>query len=374
MIGRELMTSIAFSAPTVCALVCMVMVLLDTYVHRWNPHERHLRLFLALTYFVTLLSWLGLVLYIAYPQVFIYYHPVFLLMLMLDQVMFSRFVSEITDTGESRRFSRLHWIIPLFITAFSVLDYVLVPAGHTMRVAYGTDIPTYGTGFNLMYITTTMAVVVYNTFYPLLNLRNIRRYRRFVVDYSSDVQRTSLSWLAAMQALILGSVPVPLAGLLLGLPTFSTSGFVWLGPLSMFVFYVILCYNMLRDNYLIIRSETVEVKVPATGIASIGRKRFERYLREKKPYLNPKLRITDLAAGLNTNRSYLSAFINREYDMNFCRLINKCRLHELDRLRLANADKTNMELVLMAGFSEYRNYLRVKSDEDKLAVLKAFER
>ena len=52
--------------------------------------------------------------------------------------------------------------------------------------------------------------------------------------------------------------------------------------------------------------------------------------------------------------------------MNFCRLINRCRLMALDRLRVspANAGKTNMELVLMAGFSGYRNYLRVKKEED----------
>ncbi|MEI3096093.1 MAG: hypothetical protein V8T33_07025 [Parabacteroides distasonis] len=49
------------------------------------------------------------------------------------------------------------------------------------------------------------------------------------------------------------------------------------------------------------------------------------------------MRITDLAAGLSTNRSYLSAFINKEYGMNFCRLINRCRLMALDRLRVSPA-------------------------------------
>ena len=32
-----------------------------------------------------------------------------------------------------------------------------------------------------------------------------------------------------------------------------------------------------------------------------------------------------------------------------------------------------MELVLMAGFGNYRNYLRVKKEEDRLALLKVFE-
>lgn len=211
---------------------------------------------------------------------------------------------------------------------------------------------------------------------PALNLRNIYRYRRFIVDYSSEVQRISLDWLAAVQVFILVCVPVPLAGLLLDMETFSSSYFVWLGVLPTFVFYMMLCYNMLDKNYLIVQPEALKTEDMPPDLPALDRKRLERYLREKKPYLDPKLRITDLAAGLSTNRSYLSAFINKEYGMNFCRLINRCRLMALDRLRVspANAGKTNMELVLMAGFSGYRNYLRVKKEEDRLALLKVFER
>lgn len=205
-------------------------------------------------------------------------------------------------------------------------------------------------------------VFIYNTLYPALNLRNIYRYKRFIVDYSSEAQRISLDWLAAVQVFILVCVPVPLAGLLLDMETFSSSYFVWLGVLPTFVFYMMLCYNMLDKNYLIVQPEALKVEDMPPNLPALDRKRLERYLREKKPYLDPKLRITDLAAGLSTNRSYLSAFINKEYGMNFCRLINRCRLMALDHLRVspANAGKTNMELVLMAGFSGYRNYLRVK--------------
>ena len=61
--------------------------------------------------------------------------------------------------------------------------------------------------------------------------------------------------------------------------------------------------------------------------------------------------------------------------MNFCRFINCCRLEELDRLRLSPRmkSKSNIDLVLMAGFSSYRSYLRVKKEEDKERVLKGFE-
>ena len=56
-------------------------------------------------------------------------------------------------------------------------------------------------------ILVSLVFFIYNTLYPALNLRNIYRYRRFIVDYSSEAQRISLDWLAAVQVFILACVP-----------------------------------------------------------------------------------------------------------------------------------------------------------------------
>lgn len=376
MTGLELIEAFAFSTPVMCALGCMLMMLMDARTCKSNVQERRLRLYLALTYLVTALGWMGMVLYVVSPGGYVRYHTVFLLALMLDQVMFYRLVAFLTNTGQMRKFNRLHVLIPLVITAVSVLSDLLVPADRQMTVVYGGAGLTSDTWFGVVYILTSIVFVVYNTLYPLLSLRNIRRYRRFAVDYSSEAQRTSLDWLFGMQLLILVCIPVPLAGILLGIDTFASPWFVWLGALPYSVYYIILCYNMLDGNYLIIQPEAAGKEDAEEKAAVIDRKLFERYLRDKKPYLDPRLRITDLAVGLNTNRSYLSAFINNEYGMNFSRLINRCRLAELDKLRLSSryCSKSNMELVLMAGFGNYRNYLRVKKEEDKNSILKVFEK
>lgn len=375
MIARGLVEAFAFSTPVLCAVGCMLMMLMDAHNCKRNRQEKRLRLYLAFIYFVTALGWLGMVLYVVSPDGYISYHTVFLLTLMLDQVMFYRLVAILTDTGGSRPFNRLHVMIPFVITAVSLGCDLLVPTEIQMNVVYGGEGATSDVWLGVVYASTSVVFIVYNTLYPLLSLRNIRRYRRFVVDYSSEAQRTSLDWLFSMQLFILVCVPVPFAGLLLGINTFASPWFVWLGALPYFVYYIILCYNMLDGNYLIIQTDAAAEEATQEKEATIDRKQFERYLRDKKPHLDPKLRITDLAVGLNTNRSYLSAFINREYGMNFSRLINRYRLAELDRLRLSPrySTKSNMELVLMAGFGNYRNYLRVKKEEDRLALLKVFD-
>lgn len=373
------MEAFAFSAPIVSALVCMVMMLMNAFGRKHNRQERKLRLFLALTYLVTSLGWLGLVFYSVSPRIFSYYFTVFLLTLMLDQVLIYRFVSIITSTGECRRFNRLHLIVPLFFTGLSVVGDFTVPVEVQTTLIYsGESGGDSGLWFRMMYILTMVIFIVYNTLYPLLNLRHIRRYRQFVVNYSSDAYHTSLGWLATVQVLILITVPLPFAALLMGVPSVGFGYFAWLGALPYFVNYLILCYNLLNDNYLVIPPEDVaevtEVNADSKSPA-LDRKYFERYLHDCKPYLDPKLRITDMAEELKTNRTYLSGFINREYGMNFSRLINRHRLQELDRLRLSArySGRGNMELVLKAGFRNYRNYLRVKTEEDRLAVLKVFE-
>lgn len=383
MIDLKLIEALAFTAPVVCASACMFMMLMDASARRRNPQEKNLRLFLALTYFVTSLGWLGIVFYMVSPRIFACYYTVFLLALMLDQVMIYRFVSIITGTGERRKFNRLHLVIPLIFTILSVISDITVPLEQQKAVIFlkesNGDSDTW---FRILYAFTTLIFIVYNTLYPLLNLRNIRRYRRFIVNYSSDAYTALLGWLAVIQVLILITVPLPLAGLLAGVPGVAFSYVAWMGVLPYVVNYLILCYNLLNDNYLIIQPEdTVAVEdtaedATAKPVMIIDRKQFERYLHECKPYLDPNLRITDLAAELDTNRSSLSGFINKEYGMNFCRLINRLRLQELDRLLQlpVNAKKTNMDLVLMAGFSSYRSYLRAKTEEDKLSLLKVFEK
>ena len=96
-------------------------------------------------------------------------------------------------------------------------------------------------------------------------------------------------------------------------------------------------------------------------------KKFEKYIYEHRPYLNPDLRITDLMQAFHTNRTYISRFINREYGMNFSRYINMLRLREMEALRNdpACSRLPEEERACLAGFSNFRSYQRVKRMAEK---------
>jgi AraC-type DNA-binding domain-containing proteins len=98
------------------------------------------------------------------------------------------------------------------------------------------------------------------------------------------------------------------------------------------------------------------------GLVEIDKKVFETYFFKHKPYLNPNFRISDLIDPLQSNRTYISKFINRTYKMNFSSYVNHCRLREMERLLQLpmNKGKKMSEIIVQAGFSNYRNYLRAK--------------
>lgn len=108
-------------------------------------------------------------------------------------------------------------------------------------------------------------------------------------------------------------------------------------------------------------------------LIEIDRREFEEFIRSRKPYLKHNLTIVEMAELLDTNRTYLSRFVNRVYGMTFSSYLNLCRLGEMERLlKLSgNREKTIAELAAEAGFVTVRNYTRAKK---QLAAAKGSNR
>lgn len=128
-----------------------------------------------------------------------------------------------------------------------------------------------------------------------------------------------------------------------------------------------------NENYLINDEERnkrvyrkyTNKRTLSRDLIELDRKEFERYFRKHKPYLKPDLTINELAAQLQSNRTYVSKFINRVYGMNFNSYLNYCRLHELARLQSLSINKgrSTASLIQEAGFGNYRSYMRAKTNK-----------
>ena len=71
---------------------------------------------------------------------------------------------------------------------------------------------------------------------------------------------------------------------------------------------------------------------------------------QKKVHLNSQLNIMHIVQTVGTNRTYISAIINQQYNQNFCSFVNSFRLEELEKVLAENPELNNEVLAEKCGF------------------------
>lgn len=210
---------------------------------------------------------------------------------------------------------------------------------------------------------------MYNVMYLILSLYRLMRYRKIISNYSSDEEQDALLWLYPI--FVLGFLLLPGSIVFYVIPVVKNNLFLGqLMPNGLFMFFVIsLCYNVFCENFALGTEDILEETIIANKLKKTKEKElfidkaiFEQYIADKKPYLNPQLKITDLLYDLMTNRSYLSQFINTTYKMNFSQYINHCRYLEYRNIQatLDSKKKTQEDIILACGFRSYESFKRTQ--------------
>lgn len=79
-------------------------------------------------------------------------------------------------------------------------------------------------------------------------------------------------------------------------------------------------------------------------------------LEREKLYLNPDIRVGDLAERLYTNKSYLAQTIKIKLNKNFCQLVHYYRVREAMRVYAQNPDLTITQLCRRVGFNSMTTF------------------
>lgn len=324
---------------------------------------------------VCVLSWGGMIVYVTNPNLFFYIESIFAICILYAQVITYHLLFVLTRQGSVENFKTIHYIIPVVYALILLILSFSFPATIKLQVieTFGKTVQGYE---QYMPLLTSIRYVfpVFSIFYGILGLRRIKAFKNTVSDYSADEGKTSVGWLRLLIFTTLTTIPLAASPVLVGIDRFVASAIIVLFPTLFIVLKdVVLTYNIVAQNYIIVNdmdnmesdNEIVEPK------NRLNKGIFENFMTKHKPYLNPKLRITDLAQELATNRTYLSNFLNQEYRMNFSRLINSYRLNELQSYRVnpKYSAMSGIELVQEVGFSSFRAYLRAKDIEDKKNTL-----
>jgi AraC-like DNA-binding protein len=90
---------------------------------------------------------------------------------------------------------------------------------------------------------------------------------------------------------------------------------------------------------------------------------IDSVMQDKKLYTNPNLTIQDLAAEVNSNRTYVSRAINRTYGISFSQYVARQRvtyaMHILCDPQYTTDKSAIADAVVLSGFSSDQNFYRV---------------
>ncbi len=84
--------------------------------------------------------------------------------------------------------------------------------------------------------------------------------------------------------------------------------------------------------------------------------RLLQYFQTEKPYLNPKLTITEVALYLYSNKTYLSRLINDHYNNNFSQFVNFYRIDYAKNLFLKDNHLSITQLCDLSGFGSMATF------------------
>ena len=255
------------------------------------------------------------------------------------------------------------------VIVFVLVDLVLIsllqilPKSNVLKpvVYYALWVVNFG-GLTFFFVS--------QNFYLLYRLFNqINLYEDKIGSYYSFEEGVSLKWL---KSLIYGYLAFVVGIILTSITSFGG----WLEysfdiVVSAFILYLgskVVQYHHIActvaeignlENYKETSPENLIEKEVESEVASTLKTDeiqilLEEVMEKRKPYLNPKLSIYDLAKMISTNYKYLSRHINQEYEMNFVNYINSYRIKEAKE-KLLDSSTKNYKIEAIAELSGFHS-------------------
>ena len=274
-----------------------------------------------------------------------------------------------TQTEQNFRFRVIHLLhfLPfiLLVTDFSFNIYSLP---ETIKIQLDSTeafkkFPTYGIDMAAILISTP-------TYYTW-GLLILRRYRKRIKNYFSEISKVDLRWLQVLliSSLIL-SVIIDSTYCVDQIISIASFGALQAGS------YIFVSVYVLFLGFFGHRQEALITKVPLKSIlieepgqpdkpiANADEAfiyRLLEWMKAQQPYLEPNLTISALSEQLNVSEEYLSAILNNKLNRNFFDFVNQYRVYEF-KTRCLNPQNEKLTLIAIAfdcGFNSKATFNRV---------------
>lgn len=220
-----------------------------------------------------------------------------------------------------------------------------------------------------VYYLALLVLIIFVLYYAF---NQIKQYHKNIQNFYSCPDRTEIGVNTRIYQIL-----VPFFTLLLIFTFFIYSSFFKEYHIALMIIYAIetvliyaLCYYTSLIKYTaydfhqdMIKSDEADNVSAINGKEQVMRYKvsveyFESVMEEHKVYLQPNLRIDDVARLMATNRSYLSEMINKEYKMSFSSYINSLRIQYAKNLMLSDKDLTQDKIAEQSGYLNASSFNR----------------
>ncbi len=135
---------------------------------------------------------------------------------------------------------------------------------------------------------------------------------------------------------------------------------------SSLVVWMFIAYNMYKHESVLDElydgmdtDPTPAADATETEMSEIGR-RISLLFDKDQIFLNPNLKVSDIATAIGTNRTYVSEFFNKEEECSFYDYVNRARIEYACTL-LDGSDANIMKIAELSGFNSSQSFIRVFS-------------
>lgn len=206
--------------------------------------------------------------------------------------------------------------------------------------------------------------VVYGTWCAVWTLRELPKYHRWLKEEFSYDEDINLHWLRGVMVFYFLILSVWALSCF-----YSSCGFDICYMLFTLVGWSVVCY-FINEQDIVIKEVmdtctqdggqppvAEEECVEPSPVASDMERRLQAVFDDEKIYLDPKLRLTDLAQRIGTNRTYLSQYFNQSAAHSFYAYVNEYRVECAKRL-LRDTGYTLDVVASMSGFNSLSTFRR----------------
>jgi len=331
-----------------------------------DPSKRYLLLAMLTCFFIVVMS------YAKFNEFFSFYTTLFTLQTfaVLTVVPFIYFYVHSLLSKDKLHFKR-HLIVPLF---FMVLIFVV----HKLWMTTNEE-TTYVREYMLSdnsgeYIKYCVAYFIYiigkiffiaiTIFYFYKIYLLYKKHQKQVLHLFSTNSNADVKWIKYMGIFLSLSIILVVTIHLIGNRVAANQHILIAFSYLIFsIFYWLLGFNGFRQRKLypkeVLVFETLKENETTPQYYRLQKDEFLSLIYDKKMHLNPEVSIYDFCYQLNTNRTYLSAMINKEFRKNFRTLINNFRINEAKELMSRNEDVSLDYIALQCGFQYYTTFSRV---------------